>query len=1443
MADSLGSIGKAFVDIVGDLSKLPASIAAGTPQIVNLAKGLGEAFTGAFSDAFKNVDLGKLGDELQKVGDAGKEVGKTLSEAISLPLAAGAAAAFASAIKIDEAMDTIRAGTGETGKALEDLGKDFEAVAVSVPNSFEAVAGAITTLHQRTGETGEALQAMATQLLNVSRLTGSDVNENVRESTRLFAAWKDQITNQGQALDFLFKVSQQTGASFGQLNQNLVQFAVPLHQLGLSFEQAAATIGIFEKEGINSEAALRSMQVTIAKLSDAGVKDLPAAFQYLISNIKNAGSAAEANQEALKIFGNRAGPQLVDAIRSGKLDVDDFVARINKSGETINKAADATLSFTDKMKEIGKQITVALAPIGDSLVKLATDALPTISLIIEGVGDLAKMFAALPEPVQASILALAGIAIAAGPVIIAAGVLVSNVGKLIEVYEAFQAATAVKTGTQLALNFTQMGTAAVTATEGISAIGIATTALAALPWVALAAAVGALAYAFYEYGVAAKGAHDAQNMLSDAQKKMADTLTAQGIAVDRSRLNDSAYLVQLRQQVQAHAELQPAIKGTTDATTKHGAAAKLSADDLDATRAAMAGTKSAAQQFKDQVEELTKKLTSGGNETRAMEVALQSMSKVPAAAVVKALGSDLIALGDASERSGTKLPPLVQKFVDLARADKEVADAQEELKNKLKAADGGWDTLESRLQTLVRIGKDPEDLLRAYGSEIVKLGQAHLDAGEPMDAFMRGLYDEAKAFTDSQAAAIEYNKTIREAGENLEKIERKPSEIIAAFQQMDFENKSAAEIYAVLGKSIKDVTEMVAELPIKLTDAERAELMEADAVRRQAEAHADLVKKVNDSSDALDKLRASPAGVVAAFEKLEARGASAAEISAILGSDIEKLNEDIRETPDKFDAATKSVAAEAEAVDKAAKIHAAFVKSVQDSKDSLDALRRSPEEVAQKFQLLHDAGYSDAEILDQMGGDIDKVVDAARRLGYPLDDATAAILRHAKAAEKDIEIAEAWHKAWVDAGEKFYKGTADALTKSLFEGQKFGDSMKSLFKGIAEDITSSFLEGGLKKIGAGLSDLVFGGGQQQGGGGSGFLGLGGLFGGGNKGGGGGGLLGLGGLFGGGGGGLNANNVLTGGETYGPANESGDFFGLGGLVGTGGGGGGGLGGLLGFGGGGGGGIPGLGSLGGLLGGGGGGGGALGGLLGMLGGLGGIGSLLSGGTQAITAIVGAVKSIGAGRKAADQLTNKDNGPEAKLGKALAALEDPLTAKKKAGTETADDVSSGLESLDALWSSYQQQMQLYTSQGGKSGLVAAQSLANLAPLVTKIKSDLTADLHRLGGTVGGSAGSAAAGAANFAPFNAGVDKFSTAVSMFADSVKAAGGGGPQTINISVDLSPSFKVEGGEITVADIRDKIVPGITDMLDTGVRGVLAKWVTLLKGAEAGVVSTTAPSTK
>ena len=328
-----------------------------------------------------NAQLSGVNGQLAATGASGSKMGALLKKGLLVGGAAVVALGvgmFKLGEKFDQAYDTIRVGTGATGKTLDGLKDDFKQVVKSVPTDFKSASTAIADINTRLGLTGKPLQQSAKQFLELSRITKTDVADNIKTVTRAFGDWEVKTGDQSAALDKFFRASQSSGATVSELAKQVVQFGAPLRQVGFSLDEATAMFANFEKAGVNTQTMMPGIKMAMKTFFEKGIdpkKGLTQAFKGIEDGSIDASAA-------IKIFGSRAGGDMIEAVKQGRFKLDDMTKALQNGSDTIMKAGKDTQSFGEKWTVIKNRVLVGLEPLAmrvfDGMGKLM-DALPPIA--------------------------------------------------------------------------------------------------------------------------------------------------------------------------------------------------------------------------------------------------------------------------------------------------------------------------------------------------------------------------------------------------------------------------------------------------------------------------------------------------------------------------------------------------------------------------------------------------------------------------------------------------------------------------------------------------------------------------------------------------------------------------------------------------------------------------------------------------------------------------------------------------------------------------------------------------------------------------------------------------------------------------------------------------------------------------------------------------------
>ncbi|MGV9181809.1 phage tail tape measure protein [Arcanobacterium canis] len=303
---------------------------------------------------------------------------------IAIGAVAGAAKGLYSiGAAFDDMGDTIRIGTGATGKSLEELKGAAENVATTVPITFQEAGQAVADWNTRMGLTGKAVEKVAAQTAALKNM-GLDVDIN--QTAAAFKAFGINGDGVAKSMDTLFRVSQATGVSMNDLASGVQKSAPAFQSLGFSFDDAAAMMGNFDKAGLNAEQMAGAMTKSLTALAKQG-REPKAAFREVTSEIANyvkKGDEAGALNAAGKIFGTRGAAQFVKAVKDGSLSLDGMIGKIGATSDTILGTSKETEDFAEKWTILKNKVQEALKPLSSAVFDGLSAAIEKVGSLFDG---------------------------------------------------------------------------------------------------------------------------------------------------------------------------------------------------------------------------------------------------------------------------------------------------------------------------------------------------------------------------------------------------------------------------------------------------------------------------------------------------------------------------------------------------------------------------------------------------------------------------------------------------------------------------------------------------------------------------------------------------------------------------------------------------------------------------------------------------------------------------------------------------------------------------------------------------------------------------------------------------------------------------------------------------------------------------------------------------
>ncbi len=403
-----------------------------------------------------NGTLDKVAEVAGKVGEKSEEIGKKMLP-VSAGIAAIGAAGVASFNELDAGYDTIVTKTGATGEALEGLQSNMNAVFGELPTTAENAGIAIGEVNTRFGATGETLETLSKQFIEFAEINETDLNNSIGMTNKIMKAWNIDAAKTPNVLGLITVKAQETGISVDTLMNSVLENNSVFKEMGLTFEQSIGLMAEFEKNGVNSTTALAGLKKAVVNYAKEGLS-MEEGLKKTIESIKNASSETEALTKAQEIFGTKGAAEMTNAIREGRLSVEDLCASMEEYGTTVEDTFNATLDPPDKAAVALNNLKIAGADLGNTILSALA---PALEGLVSKVRNFAQWFTSLDDKAKLTIVTIGGIVAAIGPALIAFGKMATGISSAVKAIQTIKTAYAAAKAAISSFNIVQTAQAAI----------------------------------------------------------------------------------------------------------------------------------------------------------------------------------------------------------------------------------------------------------------------------------------------------------------------------------------------------------------------------------------------------------------------------------------------------------------------------------------------------------------------------------------------------------------------------------------------------------------------------------------------------------------------------------------------------------------------------------------------------------------------------------------------------------------------------------------------------------------------------------------------------------------------------------------------------------------------------------------------------------------------
>ena len=595
-------------------------------------------------------NIAKVGAKWESMGDRVAKVGDKLTKSLTLPMVAGGAYAGKMAVEFDTALANVRKTSDLTESELEELAKSALELSKTQPVDAQTILN-IEALGAQLGISNGKLETFAKTVSGLDIATNMNAETAATEMARfanIVGMAEDEFSNYGSTL---VAIGNNMATTESEVSQMAMRFASAGAQAGMSEAQILGMAGAMSSLGIKAEmggSALSQIFVSIGKAVANGGDDLEAfasranmsaeefrrawgedaagAFNALIEGI---GGATAAGEDMNVIMGELGFTQIrqSDVMRrlagsteavTHKQSVLSSALELSTSAWEQNTALQKEVdqrneSMASRIEVLKNKLNAIAITVGRPLVNAVIDAVEALDPMIQGVADAAQAFADMDEGGQRAIIAMAGLAAGAGP-------LMSVSGRLMRGFGSATSNLAVFTDAMMNLDGANLRTYG-SAKSFISALGLSKNAA-----VKAAGGVDKYVEAWDAMVVSAGKVKKAENSINDVLDECAGSLEnattsqlrrASALETDRNKA-EAAY--------KANARLVTAFGGSTREAEKAAKGIKSLEPALDEVRAGASGSAKVMDSYSAKLAESAAKAKAAAKSADGLGLAMKSVA-------------------------------------------------------------------------------------------------------------------------------------------------------------------------------------------------------------------------------------------------------------------------------------------------------------------------------------------------------------------------------------------------------------------------------------------------------------------------------------------------------------------------------------------------------------------------------------------------------------------------------------------------------------------------------------------------------------------------------------------------------------------------------------------------------------------------------------------------
>ena len=425
--------------------------------------------------------ISATGEKLQEVGGKIEGAGKKLLPVTATVTALGTAS-VKTAADFEASMSKVAAVSGATGSELEALSAKAREMGSKTKFSASEAAEAMNYMAMAGWKTEDMLSGIE-GVMNLAAASGEDLATTSDIVTDALTAFGLSAQDSGHFADVLAAASSNANTNVSMMGETFKYCAPIAGALGFSVEDTAEAIGLMANAGIKSTQAGTSLRTIMTNLSgevkicgenigevtvattnaDGSMRDL----SDILADCRTAFSGLSESEKAAaaeSLVGKNAMSGFLALMNAGEGDI----AKLSGAIDNCNGAAQ---SMADTMNNnLEGQLTILKSQLQELAISFGEILLPAVKSIVSFLQGFINVLNSMPDGMKQTIVTIALVVAALGPVLIIIGKVISAVGTIMTIVPKVAGVIKTVQGACAALNATMLANPIVLIIAAIAAL-------------------------------------------------------------------------------------------------------------------------------------------------------------------------------------------------------------------------------------------------------------------------------------------------------------------------------------------------------------------------------------------------------------------------------------------------------------------------------------------------------------------------------------------------------------------------------------------------------------------------------------------------------------------------------------------------------------------------------------------------------------------------------------------------------------------------------------------------------------------------------------------------------------------------------------------------------------------------------------------------------------